>query len=76
MSLNDALTDARVAGAKLADKPVRISDGKGLYLEVLPPGGKLWRMKYRFGGKQKTLALGVFPDVSLNSECDQRCGVC
>ena len=43
----------------------RYPDGQGLYLEVLPNGGKYWRLKYRFAGKEKRLALGVFPAVSL-----------
>ena len=49
-----------------ADKRhARYVDGQGLYLEVLPNGGKYWRLKYRFAGKEKRLALGVFPAVSL-----------
>jgi integrase len=44
---------------------VRLTDEKGMYLEVLAAGGKYWRMKYRHGGKEKRLALGVYPDVSL-----------
>jgi integrase len=43
----------------------RYADGQGLYLEVLPNGGKYWRLKYRFGGKEKRLALGVYPEVTL-----------
>lgn len=59
------LTDAAVRRAKPADKPVRMFDGGGLYLEIAPSGGKYWRQKYRFGGKEKRLAHGVYPDVSL-----------
>lgn len=59
------LTDVAIRKAKPADKPVRLFDGGGLYLEIAPTGGKLWRWKYRFGGKEKRLALGVYPDVSL-----------
>ncbi|WP_374410814.1 tyrosine-type recombinase/integrase [Hydrogenophaga sp.] len=48
------------------DKPfARLTDGLGMYLEVTAAGGKYWRMKYRHGGKEKRLALGVYPDVSL-----------
>jgi integrase len=59
------LTDAKVKNAKPADRPHRISDGGGMFLEVTPSGAKYWRLAYRFNGKQKLLALGVYPDVSL-----------
>jgi integrase len=59
------LTDTAIRKAKPADKPVRMFDGGGLYLEVAPAGGKWWRLKYRFGGKEKRLSLGVYPDVGL-----------
>lgn len=60
-----ALTDRAIKAAKPGPKPRRLSDGGGLYLEVSPAGGKHWRQKYRFGGKEKRLALGSYPDVSL-----------
>ncbi|HTY50227.1 MAG TPA: integrase arm-type DNA-binding domain-containing protein [Steroidobacteraceae bacterium] len=59
------LTDAQIRSAKRAEKPRKISDGGGLHLLVAPSGGRYWRYNYRFDGKQKTLALGVYPDVSL-----------
>lgn len=59
------LTDTAIRNAKPAAKPVRMFDGGGLYLEVSPAGGKLWRLKYRYAGKEKRLALGKYPDVSL-----------
>ncbi|OGA28420.1 MAG: hypothetical protein A3I01_05585 [Betaproteobacteria bacterium RIFCSPLOWO2_02_FULL_65_24] len=59
------LSDIVIRKAKPADKPVRLFDGGGLYLEISPTGGELWRLKYRFGGKEKRLALGIYPDVSL-----------
>ncbi len=59
------LSDAKVRALKPAEKPCKISDGGGLYLLVLPTGSKLWRVAYRHGGKQKTLALGPYPDVGL-----------
>ena len=59
------LTDTAVRNAKPLDKPQRLFDGNGMYLEVKPSGSKYWRLKYRFGGKEKLLALGVYPDVSL-----------
>lgn len=59
------LSDTRIRAAKPADKPVRMFDGGGLYLEVSPAGGKLWRLKYRVEGREKRLALGQYPDVPL-----------
>ena len=54
-----------IRNAKAADKPVKMFDGAGLYLLVSPTGGKLWRFKYQFAGKEKLLALGKWPDVGL-----------
>jgi integrase len=59
------LTDTAVRKVKGTEKPQKRSDGGGLFLLVEPNGGKYWRLAYRFAGKQKTLALGVYPDVSL-----------
>ncbi len=59
------LTDTAIRNAKPAVKPARLFDGGGLYLEVSPAGGKLWRLKYRVGGKEKRLAFGAYPAVSL-----------
>ncbi|MGH8251833.1 MAG: tyrosine-type recombinase/integrase [Steroidobacteraceae bacterium] len=58
-------TDARIRAVKPGSRPRSLSDGNGLLLKVLPGGGRYWRFNYRFNGKQKTLALGVYPDVSL-----------
>ncbi|KVF66947.1 integrase [Burkholderia cepacia] len=66
------LTDTAIKNAKPADKPVRLFDGGGLYLEVAPSGGKWWRLKYRFGGKEKRISLGVYPDVSLKEARERR----
>jgi hypothetical protein len=60
-----SLSDAKVRNAKPTLKPYKISDGNGLYLIVMPRGGKYWRVKYFFNGKEKLLALGVYPDVGL-----------
>ncbi|MEQ9904143.1 tyrosine-type recombinase/integrase [Pectobacterium aroidearum] len=60
-----ALTDIKVRTAKPADKQYKITDGNGMHLLIHPNGSKYWRLQYRFGGKQKMLALGVYPDVSL-----------
>jgi len=61
-----ALTELQVKNAKATDKPLKLSDGGGLFLLVQPNGAKYWRLAYRFAGKQKTLALGVYPDISLS----------
>ena len=55
-----------------ARRPTGSIDERGLYLEVSPTGGKWWRLKYRFGGKEKRLSLGVYPDVSLKDARDRR----
>jgi integrase len=60
-----ALKDVGVRSAKPGPKPRKLSDGGGLHVLLQPTGGKLWRLAYRFAGKQKTLALGVYPAVSL-----------
>jgi len=60
-----SLTDVKVRNAKPQAKPYKLADGDGLYLLVKPNAGKYWRLKYRFTGKEKVLALGVYPDVSL-----------
>src|SRR5256885_5306578 len=69
------LTDTAIRNAKPGEKPFRLFDGGGLYLEVSPTGGKWWRLKYRFNGKEKRLSLGVYHDVSLKDARDRRDGV-
>lgn len=61
------LTDAAIRRAKPGAKTIRMHDAGGLYLEILPAGGRYWRMKYRrpVSGKENRLALGVYPTVSL-----------
>ena len=59
------LTDIAVRNAKPKTKPFKLSDGGGLFLWVQPAGGKWWRYKYRFAGREKLLAIGAYPDVSL-----------
>ena len=66
------LTDAALRNAKPRDKSYKLADEKGLYIEVYPSGGKLWRLKYRFGGKEKRLALGAYPDVTLAGARERR----
>ena len=58
------LSDTAARQAKFNDKPQKLSDEKGLFL-LVNQSGKYWRLKYRHGGKEKTLALGVYPEVSL-----------
>ncbi|HBS7092429.1 MULTISPECIES: tyrosine-type recombinase/integrase [Klebsiella/Raoultella group] len=59
------LTARQVDTSKPKDKPYKLSDGGGLYLLVNPNGSRYWRLKYRIAGKEKLLALGVYPDVTL-----------
>ena len=61
----DKLTDTAIRNAKPGAKPIRMADGGGLYLEIAPTGGKLWRWKYRFGGKEKRLGVGIYPETGL-----------
>jgi hypothetical protein len=65
------LTARSIAAFRPAEKPYKRSDGKGLYIDVRPDGAKYWRMAYRYRRKQKLLALGVYPEVSL---ADARAG--
>jgi len=66
------LTDTRIRGLKPDSRPKRYSDGYGLYVEVTPGGSKLWKMAYRFEGKQKTLSFGPYPEVSLGRARERR----
>jgi integrase len=66
------LTILRVKKAKPETKPRKLFDGGGLHLLIHPAGGKYWRLKYRFNGKHKVLALGIFPEVSLAEARDGR----
>ena len=59
------LTDTAVRNAKRREKPQKLGDGGGLHLLVNPDGARYWRLAYRYRGRQKTLALGVYPIVSL-----------
>jgi integrase len=69
---NRMLSDIETRKAKPKDTPYKLADQRGLYLLVNPNGGKLWRMNYRFEGKQKTLALGTYPDVPLSQAREKR----
>jgi integrase len=67
-----ALTDTVIRKAKPGAKAVRMFDERGLYLEVAPSGGKWWRFKFRFDGKEKLLSMGTFPDTSLKRARERR----
>lgn len=66
------LSDTRIRSTKPGAKPIRLSDEKGLYLEISPSGGKWWRLKYRFAGKEKLLSMGTYPDTGLKVAREKR----
>jgi integrase len=66
------LSDTKIRAAKPTGKQVTMFDGGGLYLLVTPSGGKLWRFKYRFEGKEKLLSLGTYPEISLSDARQRR----
>ena len=63
-----ALTEATLKNAKHADKAYKLAHGFGMFLLIKPNGSRLWRLKYRFAGKEKLLALGSYPEVSLTAD--------
>lgn len=67
-----ALTDAKIRAAKPTDKAYKLTDGAGMFLLVHPNGSRYWRLRYRILGKEKTLALGVYPEVSLSEARTKR----
>ena len=66
------LTDSQIRTTRPTDKAVRLYDERGLYLEVTPSGGRWWRFKYRFEGKEKLLSMGTYPDTGLKAARDRR----
>jgi integrase len=66
------LTDTAIRGAKGREQAYKLSDGGGLYLLVSPTGSRYWRLDYRFNDKRQTIALGVYPDVSLAEARNRR----
>ncbi len=66
------LSDVKIRNAKPQEKPYKLTDEKGLYVLAHPNGSKYWRLKYRFLGNEKTLALGVYPDVGLKDARERR----
>jgi hypothetical protein len=67
-----ALTQVGIRKTKPREKAYKLADEKGLFLFITPSGGKYWRFKYRFGGKEKKLAFGVYPEVSLAEAREKR----
>ncbi len=67
-----SLTDASIRSAKPSEKPYKRAAGGGLYLLINPNGSRWWRFKYRLGGKERLLSLGVYPDVSLKQAREKR----
>lgn len=67
-----ALTDTAIRNAKPREKPFKLGDAGGLFLLVQPSGGKLWRLKYRIDGREKKLAIGTYPDLSLSDARQRR----
>ena len=57
------LTDTKLRSLRPTERPQRVFDGDGLYIEVRPNGGKWWRFKYRYEGKEKLLSFGTYPDA-------------
>jgi len=66
------LSDTAIRKVKPRENPFKLFDERGLFLLVTPSGGKWWRLKYRFGGKEKGFSLGVYPDVSLKEARERR----
>jgi integrase len=67
-----SLTSTSIQNAKPKLKPYKVFDAGGLYLKVYPNGSKYWQVKYRFAGKEKTVSIGVYPEVSLKEAREKR----
>lgn len=66
------LTDTEIKSAKPREKEYKIFDGGGLYMTITPDGGKRWRLKFIFDGKEKRLSLGIYPDIDLRTAREKR----
>ena len=66
------LTDTAIRNAKPGEKPAKMFDERGLFLLVTPTGGKWWRLRYKFDGKEKLLSLGTYPDTGLKDARTRR----
>jgi hypothetical protein len=67
-----AIKELQVRSATPREKPYKLADGEGLFLLVKPNGAKLWRMKYRFAGKEKLLSFGAYPEIGLTAARELR----
>ena len=67
-----ALTDTAIRNAKAGERPHKLFDGRGLYLLIMPGGGRWWRLKYRFTSKEKLISLGTYPEISLRQARQRR----
>ena len=67
-----SLSQMAIRNAKPREKQITLFDGGGMYLLVQPDGNKYWRLDYRYGGKRRTLAIGVYPEVSLQQAREKR----
>ncbi|PCI52964.1 MAG: integrase [Alphaproteobacteria bacterium] len=70
MKLNNIICN----NAKPKEKSYKLFDGQGLYIEIMPTGGKLWRLKYRYGGKEKRISLGAYPEISIMDAREKKDG--
>jgi len=66
------LNEMKIRNAKPQAKPCKLTDGDGLFLLVTPQGGKWWRFRYRFDGKEKMLSLGTYPEIGLSDARERR----
>jgi len=66
------LTEIQARNSKPRERAYKMADGEGLFLFVQPNGSKLWRMKYRFAGKEKLLSFGAYPDLGIAAARDKR----
>ena len=66
------LTETRIRAARAFDRPYKLFDERGLFMLVTPPGGRLWRLRYRMYGREKLLSLGAYPDVTLKRAREKR----
>jgi hypothetical protein len=66
------LTETRIRAAGASDRPYKLFDERGLFMLVTPPGGRLWRLRYRMYGREKLLSLGAYPDVTRKRAREKR----